>query len=456
MELSLPPGSPAQRYREWREASALSEAARSLELVGEMSEPEFQLRWFSGAYGRFLKTTEGESVEVVDFGRWNPEAGPTFVGCRLLFASGEREGEIEVRLDGGEWERNAAESADFDRVILHVFGGGGVTGLCRRETRRREGGMVAQVALDATEVRLRERPEPRSQAGLPLWEGLSAEEVAARLEAAAHYRLFVKADRLWKGVQRFGHQEALYQAVAETLGYRYNKLPFRLLTQRFPVAFLRRKHPSEIETLLFAGSGFLGATDLAAFPDDTQGYLRELWERWWPLRSSVDRLVLPAGLWNFKGVRPVNHPQRRVAALAILVANWPIVESLAPGGDPETLRGFFTRLRHRYWDHHYTLTSRASRGRMALIGPARATAMLANVFFPAVIPSGPEHWKTYRELPAPDSNERLARGLKRFFGTGGERWLRRMADQQGLLQWMDDLPSDPEAARAASRLTLFA
>ncbi len=454
MELSLPLGSPAERYRDWREASATCEVARSLEIVGEMTEPEFQVRWFAGGWGRSFTTTEGEAVEIVDFGRWNPEAGPTFVGCRVLFPTGEREGGIEVRLDGAEWERSAAESADFDTVVLHLFGGGGVTGRAEKDrfaSRRRDGSRVGQVVLDATQTARRDRSEPLSPAQAPLWAALSPDEVAARLEAAAHYRLFVKAGRLWKGVQRFGYQEALYQAVAETLGYRHNKLPFRLLTQRFPVVFLR-KHPSEIETLLFAGSGFLNATELAALPGDTQGYLRELWKRWWPLRSLVDRLVLPAGLWSLKGVRPVNHPQRRVAALAILAANWPIVESLAPGGDPEALRGFFTRLNHVYWDEHYTLTSRASRSRMALIGSARATEMLANVFFPALAFSEPRHWEVYRELAAPDSNERLARGVKVFFGKGGNRWIKRLADQQGLLQWMDDLPSDPQAARAASQL----
>lgn len=454
MELSLPSGSPAQRYRDWREASATCEITRSLEVVEEMTEPAFQVQWFAGGWGRCFTTTQGEAVEMVDFGRWNSEAGPTFVGCRVLFATGEREGGIEVRLDGGEWERSAAESPDFDGVVLHVFGGGGVTGRAKKSrfvSKRRDGSQVAQIVLDTNQTAKSERSGALSPAQAPLWAALSPDGVAARLEAAAHYRLFVKAGRLWKGVQRFGYQEALYQAVAETLGYRYNKLPFRLLTQRFPVTFLR-KRPLEIETLLFAGSGFLNATELAVLPEETQGYLRELWKRWWPLRPLVDRLVLPVGLWNFKGVRPVNHPQRRVAALAILAANWPIVESLAPGGDPETLRGFFTRLNHAYWDEHYTLTSRASRSRMALIGSARATEMLANVFFPALAFSEPRHWESYRKLAAPDSNERLARGVKMFFGKGGNRWIKRLADQQGLLQWMDDLPSEPQAACVASQL----
>ena len=44
---------------------------------------------------------------------------------------------------------------------------------------------------------------------------------------------------------------------------------------------------------------------------------------WWPRRAALERLILPSRTWRLSGTRPLNHPQRRLAALAGIVAAWP-------------------------------------------------------------------------------------------------------------------------------------
>ena len=66
--------------------------------------------------------------------------------------------------------------------------------------------------------------------------------VRSVLEAAAQFRLRRKAARLAQLREVHGTDEALYQALAEALGYKSNKLPFVLLSQRVP---LRCSPPAE-------------------------------------------------------------------------------------------------------------------------------------------------------------------------------------------------------------------
>src|ERR1043165_8738864 len=42
-----------------------------------------------------------------------------------------------------------------------------------------------------------------------------------------------------------------------------------------------------------------------------QAYLRKIWDLWW--REREEHMVIPLSLWRLGGLRPANHPQRRLA-----------------------------------------------------------------------------------------------------------------------------------------------
>jgi hypothetical protein len=266
---------------------------------------------------------------------------------------------------------------------------------------------------------------------------LSEEKVREVLFGAAQYRLRRKAAALARLGELHGADEALYQALAATLGYKNNKLPFTLLAQRLPLKLLRR---TEAAALLFGVSGFLPAHDLGAFDPATRSYLRGLWEHWWPRRAEFERLAIAPDLWRLGGQRPMNHPQRRLAALAAIVRNWPKVRVLAKACEPEAIGEFFAKLDDEYWDFHYTVTSKTAPKRMALIGDSRVTEMLANVFFPLAIARDDARWLGFKNLPATLSNRRVETAAQRLFAGRdlARPLLRSAAMQQGLLQIYED------------------
>src|SRR5438046_10248311 len=151
---------------------------------------------------------------------------------------------------------------------------------------------------------------------------LPEDRVRSVLDAAAQFRLQQKANRIRNKIESHTRDEALFQEIATALGYKENTLPFTLIAQRLPLKFLRET-PQDIESLLFGVAGFLQTADLDVYKQSTREYVRQLWDRWWPHRDALQRLILPAKVWRMSGTRPVNHPQRRLAGLAMIAREWP-------------------------------------------------------------------------------------------------------------------------------------
>lgn len=406
-----------------------------------MPELEIQARWFSGEFGRTFLTTAGDTVDVVQFGVWNRESGPDFRDAAVsINGRPPVRGCIEIDPDARDWERHGhAANPAYGNVVLHLFWSSGKPEFF---TRTSTGRAVPQVRLNLTAVDGRTlSPVPHAKSGrccAPLLV-LPADKIAGLLLAAAHFRLRRKAHRLRQTAEVHGESAALYQAVAEALGYKSNKLPFLLLAQRLPPGMLRRRRAG-LEALLFGVSGFLTDTDLAVGPEGTRAYLRGVWEHWWPCRCEFAALTLPARLWKCGGVRPMNHPHRRVAALAELVRRWSRARAAFDLAEPDTLRHFFARLSHPFWDYHYTLTGRAAPRRMALVGPERVAAILVNVVLPWTLRQKNAAYEKLHALPAPDFNLAVRTAALRLFGAEAKRvpLLKTAVHQQGLLQIYED------------------
>lgn len=405
------------------------------------NELELQARWFAGDFGRQFQSLSGERVEIVQFGFWNREAGPDFQDAAIKIDDGPiLRGAIEIDLLDRNWELHGhAINSAFDDAILHIFlQRSGVEFFARTSTHRN----VPQIQLDL--AALPDTPTaivPLAHAGrcvAPL-KNLEPERVISVLDAAAKFRLQRKADRLRQRIETHGRDEVLFQAIADALGYKQNRLPFTLLSQRLPLAFLRNRR-EDAEALLFGIAGFLDAPDLAALRTSTRSYLRSLWDRWWKYREQFSRLVLPAKLWKTSGARPLNHPQRRLGALASLVMNWKRLSTLARAADAAPIVSFFTSLQHDFWNRHYTLSARSAPSALALIGESRAAEILANVIYPLALSEEREIWNGYKKLRAQLSNQSARIAAARLFADDVRQrdFLRTLAGQQGLLQIYED------------------
>jgi hypothetical protein len=438
----------AERYAEIRGTSRVHE--RALFVSPRIpSELELQARWFAGDFGKVFVSTEGAKIEIIQFGVWNREAGPDFRDAAIRINGSEPiHGCIEIDLLDRSWETHGhATNPDFEATVLHVFVEKSDRAFFTRTFSNRK---VPQVCIDpATLPEAFNANIPLARPGrcqAPL-RNLPEERVSSVLDAAAQFRLRQKANRIRNKIEAHGRDETLFQEIATALGYKENKLPFTLLTQRLPLRFLRR-HAENCEAFLFGAAGFLGTSDLDVYKKSAREYVRQLWDRWWAHRDDLQRLILPAKAWHVSGTRPVNHPQRRLAALAVLAREWPRLQRASGKSSVAAANDFFQTLEHPFWNFHYTLTSDPSPKEMVLIGESRVVDILANVLFPFwaahdlddSTSSNTRRWTEYAKLPAQLSNRRLETGATRLFGSDPRRkeFLRTVAHQQGLLQIYED------------------
>ncbi len=437
-------------YAVMRESARVRERAL-FPLQRSPTELEIQARWFAGEFGANFISTTGDKVEIVQPGTWNREAGPDFRDAAVRL-NGRKTvvGSIEIDLTDRSWESHGhATNPAFDNTVLHVFVDQGERTFFTRTISNRN---VPQVRLDLstlTEKFSLNIPLARSGRCQGPLNGLPDEQVHAILRGAAQFRLRQKAGRLRGTIDRHGRDEALFQEIASALGYKENKLPFTLLAQRLSLKFLRH-HTLEAEALLFGLAGFLETPDLAPYEITTRTYVRGLWDKWWPHRDEMHRLVLLRNTWRMSGTRPLNHPHRRLAALALLACHWTKLRRAAetPGAAP--VHKFLAALDHPFWRLHYTLTSDPATRPMALLGDSRVSDILANVFFPLWSLQTESIWPEFMQLAAPLSNRRVETAATRLFGSDARRrqFLKTVAHQQGLLQIYEDfcLQDDSDCA----------
>ncbi len=429
-----------ERYAELRESARVRE--RSLfPPQREPTELELQARWFAGDFGRRFRSTADEDVEIVQFGIWNREAGPDFTDATVRLNGREIiRGSIEFEIADRSWESHGhAANPAFEKTVLHVFVHAGERRFFTRTASHRN---VPQIRVDPTAL-----PDafaanvPLAHAGrchAPL-KDLPEARVESILDAAAQFRLQRKTSRLQRLVEDHGRDQALFGEIATALGYKQNKLPFTLIAQRLPLVALR-ENQGDAEAQLFGLAGFLSVSDLAAYQQQTRTYVRLLWDRWWPHRDQFERLVLPAKLWRMSGTRPLNHPQRRLAALAEIARNWPAFIRSLGQKEIDGSAEFFSGLRHAFWNFHYTLTAESAAKEMALVGNSRFAEIQANVLLPYLASAESNVCEKYRRLPARLSNRRVETAAARLFADDPRRpaFTKTIAHQQGLLQIYED------------------
>lgn len=409
------------------------------------SELELQALWFAGAFGREFRTTTGKTVRIVQFGEWNRGAGPDFIQTAVEIDGELRTGPLELDPTAADWETHGhGTNPAFREVVLHVVFRSDVR---RTFTRTSDHDEVPQIVI--TEVQLGDalnRPQREvaiahpGRCVAPL-KGLPPGALQRLLGEAASYRAGLKAARWLRTADAHGRDAALFQSTAETLGYRGNALPMRLLAQRAPLSLLKAEGDAA-EAILFGTAGFLSADLHELAPTDTREYLRGLWDTWWKNRARCEAISSRAIPWKTHGQRPANHPHRRVGALVELVKIWPQYRRLALARPfaAKPVIDFLQALEHPFWSHRHTLTSAASTAKVALFGRAQALELVANHLAPLAMHEDGVTYAAYHKLRNSAANEKVKRCGIRLFGSiqAAKPWMRRVSHHQALLQIYQD------------------
>lgn len=428
-----------QRYRQLLGNIGILNDAAPLPLPDEIT---LQSIWFNGQFGNNFLTTDGSQVTIRQLGFWNRAAGPDFLNASIEIDGVVLTGPLEIDTRANDWEAHGHhENPAFDETILHVIFERPDQIHYTRTSQNREVPKVIVPALNIQQA-LQHPLQATTTAhpgrcSYPL-QHMPLKSVELLLLEAARHRCSQKAKRLQVIQDTHGKDQALWIALAETLGYRPNKLNMTLLAQRLPIHFLQ-KNTHLASPLLFGITGFLHPEIHEKAADDSKLWLQDLWKTWWIHRNDHEVSPERSIQWVLHGIRPINHPQRRIAALAHIAAHWPTFRKLSH--QPTQLTAWLGELQDDFWSHHYTLTSQRKDTPFALIGKDRIQDLLVNHFLPLRINQGDDiAWQYYLKLPAPAISEPVQRALTRLFGKREDSasFCRKAWHHQALLQIYHD------------------
>ena len=412
-----------------------------------------------------LKTLDSQAVRVLHPGFHNVEGGPDFRGAVLQIGDAPpQSGDIEVDLRASGWRAHGHDrNPAFKKVLLQVVweseratsGGPPVLAL-RQALDAPLGELSLWLGSEASES----LPEQlRGQCCAPLRD-LGADPLRDLLHQAAQVRFQSKAAWFQVRVRHAGWEQALWEGLFRALGYKHNVWPMQRLAELRPRWIRRRADPLSLQARLLGISGLLPA-DLTRSQSRSDHYVRRVWDQWWRERDEFADCILPRSLWRFHGLRPANHPQRRLA----LASGW-----CADGDLPTKLERWCGQkvqdnaLTHSlletlevapddFWSWHCTFRSARFKKAQPLLGAARVTDLAINVILPwlwvravegknAAVQRTLEH--RYFAWPPAEDNSLLRLARQRLLGGPpalcGQRAGRKSgaAAQQGLIQIVRD------------------
>lgn len=113
----------------------------------------------------------------------------------------------------------------------------------------------------------------------------------------------------------------------------------------------------DAEAILLGTAGFLVPVLPERCSAEARAYHRTIWDRWWEAREQFELGYAHRIPWVLVPIRPMNHPHRRVAALALSARRWRSIEPLLNASGAGRLRELLTGLSHPFWDAYCTLAS---------------------------------------------------------------------------------------------------
>lgn len=445
--------SAAQLYRELLQAVAdacdlsVGEEKLSEEAIPELSETEVQGLWISGIFGNEWESERHGHVRILDFGEWNRGAGPDFLYAEAEINGRRVRGDVEIDPHAQDWEGHGhGANAHFNNVVLHVVLAKPPPGWYTRNAMHLEIPIIfltPEKIREALDIKQSVLEELYGKGG---WEGrtelcakplaeMGVEQIEALLLSAAAYRRENKRRAFRRKTVVLGEEQACYEAWAECLGYSANKETMVLLARRSP---LRRLKGVDAEAVLLGTAGFLTPTLPARAEEEARAYHRRVWDAWWKLKEDFALEGRRCPDWQYAGIRPLNHPHRRVAALAVSAQHWEDIQPRLCAARARELRELFSSLKHPFWDRHCTMTSAALKKSCAIIGEERIKDFLCNHVYTA--DDSCEAWEAYKRLTHPGMPARVARIAENLFGERDDLkgLLRREFACQALLQIGND------------------
>lgn len=327
-----------------------------------------------------LKTTRGETIQIIETGEYNRDAGPDFTNARIRLGDTLWAGNVEMHLKSSDWllHRHQEDSA-YRNVILHVVfeddqpipRDNGEPLPCLELRRRIPAGvyqgyeaLLRDMDWIPCEQQLHKVPDTVRY----LW---LERMLVERLEQ----KTIVFEQRLHQNQNHW--EEVFYEALARNFGVKVNADPFEQLARSAPLALLSKYRNSlfQVEAILFGQAGLLH--------DHMEGiYPQRLWREYCFMQQKHHLTPMVGSAWKMLRLRPANFPTIRIAEFAALICeSGPLFAQILEARTLKEISRLFQVGISGYWDTHYHF-GKASNERHKSLGRETIELLTINTIAP--------------------------------------------------------------------------
>lgn len=380
-----------------------------------------------------LHTTSGLSVEVIDPGLSNTNAGPDFFNAKLKIDGILWVGNIEIHSTSSDWYHHGHDQdRAYDSVILHICE------LITCEIQRSTGEPIPQMVLHCPDQVKTHYEELRRTDTYPSCYSILASlpklTVHSWLTALQTERFEQKAQLISQRLKQSNNhwEDTFFVTLARNFGFGLNGDAFETWAGMLPFRAVDKHRDDlfQVEAFFFGQAGLLEAGT-----GDTY-YLRLQKEFRYLQHKFELPPVMDLSRWRFLRLRPDNFPHIRLAQLAYLYhKQQSLLSRVMEAETPKEVGQILATQTSAYWEEHFNF-SKPSPRREKLLGENSQELLIINTVIPFLYAYGlhkaderlcDRATRFLEELKAENNN------VVRLWGGAG-LYVKTAADSQALLQ----------------------
>lgn len=325
-----------------------------------------------------LKTTENNTIEIIDVGRRNTNAGPDFFNAKIKIGDKVWAGNVEIHQQSSDWKQHGHETdAAYQSVILHVVK------KANCDIYRNTGEKISQLELkypDELEQKYKELFQKKET--IRCSKNI-AEVPDIFISSWMNYllteRLLRKTEHISDLLERnkSNWEETFYIILARNFGFGINGDALERLAQSVPLIYLQ-KHKNnllQIEAMFFGQAGLLETKT-------TDEYVEKLKKEYTFLQSKFELKPLQNAGWKLLRLRPTNFPHIRIAQFSSLIHHSSkLFSKIIEQPDYTYIKSLFTVQPSEYWETHYSF-KQSSPKKSKNLGENAIDILLINTIVP--------------------------------------------------------------------------
>lgn len=319
-----------------------------------MKEEYLHYLFKSKQLGSQFKTSNGDSLEIIDFGEHNLNAGPDFLDAKIKLNGFIWAGAIEFHVNASDWYKHKHQfDPAYNAVIAHFV------------YEHDQEIQIGRYTIPTVQLKPLINPTHFERYGKLV--NFSEKRVVCSAYLTqitqpilAEQKKVILDERLWKKaveiitlIEKYkgDRKKAFYVTLSKVFGGKVNALPFTMLMEQINLNWIGKLNNDSIklEAILLGKSGLL-------VEDEEETYLKQLKKEYGFLKQKFGLKEMNKSIWKYSRMYPSSFPDIRIVQFAnFLIKSIDISALIDEPLTKETKLNLQQISLNNFWKTHYRI-----------------------------------------------------------------------------------------------------